>query len=153
MWQEIYSWSCYRHPNQSITEFNIALDKTLTLIASQNIPCIFAGDLNIDLLKYETNNDTTQFVNNLLARNFLPTILMPTRITNHSATIIDHIYYYEGKHNKCDFGIKSDNLLADITDHLANFFVITKKTAKKDLKITLSSDYFLNLMNLNLVES
>ena len=59
---------------------------------------------------------------------------MPTRITNHSATIIDHIYYYEGKHNNCDFGIKSGNLLADITDHLANFFLITKKTAKKDLQ-------------------
>ena len=41
---------CYRHPNQSISEFNNALDKTLSLIAADKTP-IFAGDLSIDLLK------------------------------------------------------------------------------------------------------
>ena len=60
------------------------------------MPCVFAGDINIDLLKYEINHDTTDFVNGLLVRNFLPTILMPTRTTDRTATIIDHIYYYEG---------------------------------------------------------
>jgi hypothetical protein len=49
---------CYRHPNQNISEFKTSLDKTLCLIASRKIPCVFAGDINIDLLKYETNQES-----------------------------------------------------------------------------------------------
>jgi hypothetical protein len=58
---------------------------------------------------------------------------MPTRITDRSATIIDHIYYYEGKYND-DIHVKSGNILADITDHLPNFILLLRKTEKKDLK-------------------
>ena len=46
---------------------------------------------------------------------------MPTRITHKSATLIDHIYYYEGL-NKCDtISVESGNLLTDISDHLPNY--------------------------------
>ena len=81
--------------------------------------------MNIDLLKYEVNGDTTDYVNNLLVRNFLPSILMPTRVTARSATIIDHTYYYEGKHND-DIHVKSGNIFADrpITYHLSNFILL-----------------------------
>lgn len=125
---------CYRHPNQSISEFQLALDKTLCLISSRKTPCILAGDLNIDLLKYEINYDTTEFVNCMLARNFLPAVLLPTRITNRSATIIDHIYYYEGT-QRCDlFNINCGNIFADVSDHLPNFILINRKTVQKDYR-------------------
>ena len=48
---------------------------------------------------------------------------MPTRITRSSATLIDHMYYYDGcsSQNKV---AQSGNILADILDHLPNFMLI-----------------------------
>jgi len=87
----------YRHPNQqSIKDFTIQLDKSLEYILKFHIPCIIAGDLNVDISKYNTHSETTDYVNNLLINDFIPMIIMPTRITIKSATIIDHIYYHAG---------------------------------------------------------
>ena len=47
------------------------------------------GDINFDLLNYET--DTAGFVNSIVQFGFLPLIHQPTRITGRSATIIDNI--------------------------------------------------------------
>jgi len=47
---------------------------------------------------------------------------MPTRITDKSATLIDHIYYSDGKKsNDCSI-ITAGNLWCDITDYLPNFW-------------------------------
>ena len=35
----------------------------------------------------------------VLLHGFVPVIVMPTRITSRSATLIDHIYYYGGNNN------------------------------------------------------
>ena len=50
----------------------------------------------IDFVKYSLHLETTDYVNSLLLNNFLPVIYTPTRITTKAATLIDHIYYYEG---------------------------------------------------------
>jgi len=36
-----------------------------------NIPCIIAGDFNIDLTKWDKNRDTSDFLNSLLINNFM----------------------------------------------------------------------------------
>ena len=55
---------------------------------------------------------------------------MPTRITDTSATIIDHVYYYNGrgKHPGAadDLKMISGNLLSDLSDHLPNFTILMK---------------------------
>ena len=66
------------------------LDDTMSKLSNKKLPCIVAGDLNIDLTKCSTNKNTAYYVNSVLANNFIPTILMPTRITANSATLIDH---------------------------------------------------------------
>ena len=48
------------------------------------------GDFNINLLNFETHTDT--FMNTLGSYCFHPQILQPTRITDHSATLIDNIF-------------------------------------------------------------
>ena len=58
----------------------------------------------------------------------MPTILLPTRVTNHSCTLIDHIFYYS-KTFKDNF--MSGNLFTDITDHSANFLIL--ESSKKSL--------------------
>ena len=50
------------------------------------------GDFNIDLLKVNIHAKTNEFVNDVISHGFLPKITRPTRITPHSATLIDHIY-------------------------------------------------------------
>ena len=60
---------------------------------------------------------------------------MPTRITDTSATIIDHIYYYKGrgKHPGAagDLKMISGNLLCDLSDHLPNFTILMKNKTSK----------------------
>jgi len=82
------------------------------MIHKTKTPCIIAGDININLIVYNNRNPTSDFVNNLLLNNFLPTIIMPTRITDLSATLVDHIYYCEGSYcnSKKNVNIKSGNL-------------------------------------------
>ena len=79
----------YRHPNQNFIEFKDKLENSLDKISSQSLPCIIAGDMNIDLIKSTGHSCTSQYVENLLINNFMPTILMPTRITKVSATLIE----------------------------------------------------------------
>ena len=57
-----------------------------------------------------------------------PQIIQPSRITDHTATLIDNIFL-----NSVEYDTMSGNLLSDISDHLRNFLVINKiSTLKKD---------------------
>jgi len=59
----------------------------------------------------------------LLMKNFLPPVLMPTRITYKSDTLIDYIYYNLGNKQNADTKIIS-GFFQDISDHLPNYLVI-----------------------------
>ncbi len=60
-------------------------------ISSENKYCILIGDFNVNLFNYESHAPTEQFINNLTAYCFQPHILQPTRITDHTVTLIDNI--------------------------------------------------------------
>ena len=79
------------------------------------------GDFNIDLLNFESHPPTNEFINNMGVYCFQPHIIQPTRVTDHSATLVDHIYF-----NSCDHFTISGNLLSDISDHFPNFLIINK---------------------------
>ena len=91
---------------------------------------IITGDFNIDLIKFNHHTTTEEYFEMLLQNNFLPTILLPTRVTSHTCTLIDHIYFSTSKHRD---QFMSGNLLTDMSDHFANFFVLysNKKNDKK----------------------
>ena len=74
------------------------------------------GDLNENLLKYNEDKQTAEYLDMLLTLRFMPIITKPTRITDHTATLIDHIYT-----NTPEKLIKSGLCLADISDHLPVF--------------------------------
>ena len=50
-----------------------------------------------------------------------PHILKPTRITSHSSTLIDNIFF-----NSIEYQTVSGNLLLDLTDHLPHFLIIER---------------------------
>jgi len=53
---------------------------------------------------------------------------MPTRITSRTATLIDHIYYYEGKStNRDNLEVHNGNFIHDLTDNLPNYLLVINK--------------------------
>ncbi len=48
--------------------------------------------MNIDFLKYCSDNKTSDYLDMLLNQDYLPIVTKATRITDHTSTIIDHIY-------------------------------------------------------------
>ena len=97
------------------------------------------GDLNIDLLKYEEHRLTSSFVDILYSNNGFPLITKPTRVTQTTATLIDHVLTNNsdiwGKHRQ---GI----LCTDMTDHYAVFHVAgnTMSKSKDYLSPTVKRD-------------
>ena len=81
----------YRHPKSpsAILHFTENLNNLMKNI-NDNTTAIIAGDFNIDLIDYE-NNYVEQYTDTILQNSFIPCITIPTRITDHSATLIDHI--------------------------------------------------------------
>ena len=79
------------------------------------------GDFNINLLNFESHPTTEQFLNSLRTYFFHPHILKPKRITNHSATLIDNIFFNSAEHFTA-----SCNILYGTSDHLPNFLIVNK---------------------------
>lgn len=109
----------YRHPNGNIDHFISELEKVIITL-DPNRRTILAGDMNIDLIRFSENDKTLQYVTTLLSHRFLPYITLPTRITSHSATCIDHIFI------KSPVGDAFSNMISgifycDISDHLPCF--------------------------------
>ena len=72
--------------------FNDKLNISLQKISLENKICQLMGDLNLDLLKQDRHHDTSAFIDIIYSNGFVPVITKPTRITEHSQTLIDHIY-------------------------------------------------------------
>ena len=123
--QKVILGGIYRHPNGEIDHFNESLKSILNKINDDTL-AIITGDININLLN-EDDAKINNYLNNYLEHNFMPLITLPTRITHHSATLLDHIFIKNPRkliQNKCSSG----NLITDISDHLSNFSLIDIKT-------------------------
>ena len=82
---------------------------------------IIGGDINIDLLK--TNTMTQSYLETMLSNNLIPNILIPTRFSDNSTTLIDHIFTRLPL-SIINNMVTAGNLITDITDHLSNFIII-----------------------------
>ena len=73
------------------------------------------GDFNVDLFKSESCDYVNEFLEQLFTSSFLPLINKATRITSHTATLIDNIFTnnLEEVENSLN-GI----IFSDISDHL-----------------------------------
>ena len=75
------------------------------------------GDFNLNLMNYQSHNLTGEFLDIMYSKTFFPLITRPTRITSHSATLIDNIFQ-----NSLETNLLSSLLFTDISDHLPNLF-------------------------------
>ena len=74
--------------------------------------------MNINFLKFNEHTQTEDFLDMLYANNILPINTKPTRLTDHSPTLIDHIY------KNCLQNFTVGILTVDITDHLPIFCLV-----------------------------
>jgi len=83
----------YRHPNTNWKIFEKDFLNVCEKVQSENKNLLFSGDINLDLLK--SNNVTKEFLFELKLNDVTQIIDKPTRETNKTATLIDHIYVSE----------------------------------------------------------
>ncbi len=109
--------SCiYRAPGSIIEKFKVLMEKLFTK-TEQRVTFI-CGDHNIDLLNPNKHSLTDDFTNTVFSMSLFPVIMKSSRITPHSATLIDNIF----TSNK-DGSLVSSLMINDIGDHLLGFAV------------------------------
>ena len=89
--------------------FMKTLYDTNDIILVENKTYVLMGDFNIDLIKYNQHQKTTEFLDNLLAQGYFPMITKPTRVTHNSATLIDHIFTNHNLQNITSGIVITDN--------------------------------------------
>lgn len=120
--ESLFILGIYKHPSCNIKTFTNYLIKQLSRIhTSKNI--ILAGDMNIDLVKYNSNVHIKNYVDKLKSLGVYQVITAPTRITKTTKTLIDHIYLRFNKEIRFESGI----FLTAISDHLGTFIKINLK--------------------------
>ena len=111
----------YRHPKKNSNNvFLEKLKKNLHKLGNNNKITVVSGDFNFDLLKYDYNNLTNDFLSIMYSNFFQPCILEPIRIlSNNRPSLLDNIFI-----NTRDKGVYSGNMIDKISDHMPNFAII-----------------------------
>ena len=80
----------YRHPNSDPLAFFENLDKKIKSIKICDMYLL--GDLNLNILNDHSRTIANEYLSMLAGNGLFPLITKPTRITQESATLIDHIF-------------------------------------------------------------
>ena len=112
--------------------FNNIVDK----INSEHKQMLILGDLNIDLLKFESHPKTNSFIEDIFSLGLAPLITKPTRLTDHSGTLIDHAYTNTENFNKL-----SGIIVTDLADHFGIFAILYKTKLSSDNKHSYSRSF------------
>ena len=110
-------------PRVDIDVFTTKLADITAKINNENKESYIMGDFNIDLLKFQKHDKTKYFIESMLTTGYLPVITKPTRITDHSATLLDHIYS-----NSKSLNYQSGIIITDVADNFGTFYVSRKKS-------------------------
>ena len=136
----------YRSPSGDVNSFITELETRLQGLRShKNKMIVFVSDSNIDLLKFGNFEPATKLVNTYSEYGFAPTISRPTRVTSHTATLIDHIFVGD-----CTAITKTGVITESLSDHLAVFVNILLDQNKINCKLSAyddDSDYQHSLIN------
>ena len=120
--------SIYKHPMLAKNEFT---DNYISFLIIKDIDerklSVFLGDFNIDLSQNKEKKEVNHFLDILSSHSFFPRILLPTRITQQTETLVDNIKTNSTKHE-----IISGNLNVSISDNLTQFTILKNVKNKKE---------------------
>ena len=110
----------YRHHTPIASFHSNFFEKLMLKISQEKKKCALLGDFNIDLLKTESDDKTSEFYNFLAGFGFRPLILQPTRVQttsrSTSASLIDNIFI-----NDFENLSTGGNITSSISDHFSQF--------------------------------
>ena len=113
----------YKHPNLSVADFNEGyLQHLLDKLSYERKNIIVLGDFNIDLLHYETDYQTRNFLDKMYSDSLAPKITIPRRLTTHSKTLTYNIFDTNTDENSI-----AGNLTSPISEHPAQFLIYTNR--------------------------
>jgi exonuclease III len=113
----------YRSPDSDFYEFLFKLELLIGKMSSKGKHLILCGDLNIIFFKY--SGKLLDLQNVLLMNNLTNIIKSPTRITNHSVSLIDVIIV-----NNINKKMFTGNMDLGYSDHLAQLLYVKTKMYK-----------------------
>ena len=109
----------YKHPKHEVSDFtNNFITPLLDKLSHENKDIMIMGDFNINLINYNDDKNTGNFLDTMFSHSFLPYVTTPTRITRNTKTLIDNIHYNKPLNN-----IISGNLSSMISDHWIQFLI------------------------------
>lgn len=103
----------YKPPSAPIPLFLQSLESLLASLDDKDV--VVMGDFNINLLEFNENTHTTEFITLMSSNSLIPSCTIPTRVASTSATLIDNIFLTTP-------ATSSQVVLTDFSDH---FFLIS----------------------------
>ena len=126
--------SMYRPPNTDEKLFLCEYNEHVKKLKNSGKKYIIGLDHNLNLLNYEHHSATRKFLELMIENEQLPCITRPTRLTHHSATLIDNVLVskklYPLQH--------SSIVISDISDHLPCLTVFENIKGKDKGKTTIT---------------
>ena len=115
------------HPCMDPAEFNdVYLNDVLEKLSNENKTVVLKGNFNVDLLKYNSNIDSSIFLDKMYSSFVLPYISFPSRLTTRSQTLIYNIFF-----SIIEEDINAGNLTSTISDHYAQFLLFENTNSQK----------------------
>ncbi len=106
-------------PHADLDIFQSNMFDIMSIITRDQLQCTILGDMNVNLFNFETHPKTGNYLEGLFSNGFLPIIVKPTRITNSTATLLDHIYT-----NSITSTGHSGIIITDVADHFGTFYLV-----------------------------
>ena len=126
----------YHPPNSDSHTFLASYNSLVCAMKKEQPKGIIIGlDHNLDFLKSDKHQPTSDFIQSNLDFGLIPTVTRPTRITNTSATLIDNIMVSQ---NLCG-SYTSNILINDTSDHLPAVCVLNSLSSVKREPIVIKS--------------
>ena len=133
----------YRSPSSNHAKFIKHLECHLNILDRYKNNIIYiVGDFNVDLAKYNSDLHCHDLINKMAEHNFAQLIPLPTRVTDHTATIIDHIYC-----NQVHTLLTTRVITLDISDHLGTYVQFNVDPQFRSQNSTENYDHFTEFIN------
>ena len=132
----------YRQPgNDNLDRFLESLQGWLNKYDKRTNEILITGDMNLDLLKYQSHAPTSDYMDIMMSHSLLPLITRPTRIKHTSASLIDHFFF---KSTVKRSGILATEIAGNhgFTDHYPIFCVFGISNVKRNASRTFTKKYF-----------